>query len=930
MEIKYTTVKLNVTDSTDYNSQDLNLAGEYTVFTKFNLDTDFIQATYTVNGEVIGSNPDYRAYRSVQDGEFVFNEGVSRIRINPELDVIRIGYMVPETIVEYSFYRNLFRTSTNRFEKFYIDSISDDRTELRLFNIELSPTDVASKAQTVVDRLNSESTFSDFKLFFEDSHTELAVNLAYTLINGETALLIKLYSPLPLGIQNKTELQIVEEVSETLRYSVTSEIITPPIAYKKLAGANFRGAGDKQDSTTTYLSSVDLLNINTYSTDVLEVISKTAEKSATLGIDYSKFENFIHYSSAVERLKNFVYKVQLIENYSSSLASLPTGSSIIESREFYKNGIQNTVRNFDHYERYLYYESSSLTWPKQNTVKPYTLYSSTSSTVVNWYSNYLDQCDTYDNTNYYRLMGSLPEYLREDSDNANLVLFIDMLGQHFDNIKIYADTVSKKYNTDNRVDRGLATSLIEPVLENFGVKLHKNDFKSSQDLFKYFVLTDDEVDSEVINYTSSISNVNVSEEGYRQELYKRLYHNLPMLLKTKGTERGLKVLMSTFGIPSDMFPVKTYGGTSYKDTPYFGLELPNMSGSFNKVRLDHTGSLEGKILIDSKTIQQRQSDYQLDLHVVEVGPSPNDNINRYILENISSSFNIDQYIGDPRGYNKLDLDKVKETILGSLDRYDLKDFIRLIRFYDNTFFRMVRDFAPGRDVVDSGIIIKPHILEHNIVKDFSVTITREDKDLQAEIDTAFITGSDTGVFGAQSDYITSYTEYIQYPDGIGFKPKTQNGYSLVGRHDGEAPRYTGELSGSVIKAVEKELNIDNTFKKPVFFNSFYNITPIISIGTIPISPNTATISDTDYPGSTSACASTSTITVYYSGTLGNGTVLFTDSNLTTVFDGSSDFYKINNTHSARVNGSGIISVYTPCSSGFICTPLTGTAVYQSA
>jgi hypothetical protein len=65
--------------------------------------------------------------------------------------------------------------------------------------------------------------------------------------------------------------------------------------------------------------------------------------------------------------------------------------------------------------------------------------------------------------------------------------------------------------------------------------------------------------------------------------------------------------------------------------------------------------------------------------------------------------------------------KVKEDILGSLDRYDIKDFVRLIRFYDNTFFRMVRDLTPGRDVTDSGIIIKPHILEHNIVKDFSLS-----------------------------------------------------------------------------------------------------------------------------------------------------------------------------------------------------------------
>jgi hypothetical protein len=518
-------------------------------------------------------------------------------------------------------------------------------------------------------------------------------------------------------------------------------------------------------------------------------------------------------------------------------------------------------------------------------------------------------------------------------------LFIDMLGHHFDNIKIYSDAVSNKYNADNRVDRGLATSLIEPVLENFGVKLHKNEFKTNQDLFKYFVLTDDSVDTEIINTTSSLSNVNVSEESYRQEIYKRVYHNLPILLKSKGTERGLKVLMSTFGIPSNIFPVKTYGGASYKDTPYFGLELPNVSGSFSKIRLDTTGSIEGTVLVPLTSIQKREADYQPDLHIIEVGPSPNDNINRYILQNISSSFNIDEYIGNPSGYDKVGLRQLKESILLSLDRYDLKDFIRLIRFYDNSFFRMVRDFVPGRDVIDSGIIIKPHILEHNLVKDFSVDTELVSENLEGEIDTAFITGSDAGAFGAKSDYVTSYTETLQVPDGLTTKPKTQNGYALVGRHDGETPRYTGELSGSVLKAIEKELNIDNTFKKPSFFDSFYNITPILNLAEIPLTCNPFT--------ATAIYKSTEDgdiiVTLRLGSSLGTGLGPFliesdesvadpseaTREELITgldiLLDGASTEIRLTSTGSCD-NMITVPITGTPK----ICTPLTGTAVYQSA
>jgi hypothetical protein len=859
MEIKYRVVNTTSTESENYNIQDATLAGEYTVFTKFNPATDFIEARYEIDGEQISYVESYTNYRIVSDSEYTTESGVSRLTINPQVDIIALDYTVPEISATYSFYRNLFNTR-DRFQKLYIDSISDDRTELRLRTFNIANTSLLSIVNDIRNSLRTNPNFSDFKILLSDGRTLLAINIDSQKVGDDQSVIIKLYNPLPTDIQEKEELQVVSEVSDPQTFLIFTDIEPTPPSYIKLAGANFsRGSADLETGTE-YLASVDLINVNTYSSDILEALSKSSENSILIGIEYSHLGNFIHFSSAVERLKNFVYKTQLVEGYKTALSALPTGSSIRESKEFYETSIQNTVRNFDHFERYLYFDSGSNTWPKRTDVKPYVLFSSTSSAAINWYSSYLSECETYDNTNYYRLTNTLPDYLREDSENENLVVFVDMLGQHFDNIKIYSDTLAKKYDTDNRVNRGLASSLIEPVLENFGVKLHTNNFKSTQDLFKYFILTDDSVDSEIINTTSSLDNINVSEESYRQELYKRVYHNLPLLLKTKGTERGLKVLMSTFGIPSNIFPVKTYGSTSFKNTPYFGFESPNESGSIEKIRLDHTGSIEGTVLASNTSIQKRDSDYLLDLHVIEVGPSPNDNINRYILENISGSFNIDQYIGDPRGTNKLDLDKVKQDILGDLERYDLKDFIRLIRFYDNTFFRMVRDFAPGRDIIDSGIIIKPHILEHNLVKDFSVEIT--DETLQTEVDTAFITGSDGGVFGSKSNYITSYTETIQYPDGLTTKPKNQNGYTLVGRHDGEAPRYTGEFSGSVIKGAEKELNKDNVFKKPIFFNSFYNITPIIDLATIPPAPTTTTTTSTTTT-TTSTTTTTTTATPPY-------------------------------------------------------------------
>ena len=51
----------------------------------------------------------------------------------------------------------------------------------------------------------------------------------------------------------------------------------------------------------------------------------------------------------------------------------------------------------------------------------------------------------------------------------------------------------------------------------------------------------------------------------QDEIYKRLYHNLPYLLKTRGTERGVKALIACYGIPADILQVHEYGGYNYLD-----------------------------------------------------------------------------------------------------------------------------------------------------------------------------------------------------------------------------------------------------------------------------------------------------------------------------------------------------------------------------
>jgi hypothetical protein len=83
----------------------------------------------------------------------------------------------------------------------------------------------------------------------------------------------------------------------------------------------------------------------------------------------------------------------------------------------------------------------------------------------------------------------------------------------------------------------------------------------------------------MINTYITASNNTIPDNDIVKETYKRIYHNLPYLLKTKGTRRGLHALINCFGITDTILKIKEYGGNR-KDlnvieqiTPKFNYKL---------------------------------------------------------------------------------------------------------------------------------------------------------------------------------------------------------------------------------------------------------------------------------------------------------------------------------------------------------------------
>ena len=169
----------------------------------------------------------------------------------------------------------------------------------------------------------------------------------------------------------------------------------------------------------------------------------------------------------------------------------------------------------------------------------------------------------FDDCNPYGLANTIPPDIKDNHQNEAYVLFTEMIAQHFDGIWAYIDSITDKYQADSGLNDGISKELVFNALTERGIRAY-SQFENSS-IYEYF-LGDDGQGSFQYETTDGSTMVSASDAGsipkgdISKEIWKRLYHNTQYLLKTKGTERGLKALIACYGIPESVLHVKEYGG----------------------------------------------------------------------------------------------------------------------------------------------------------------------------------------------------------------------------------------------------------------------------------------------------------------------------------------------------------------------------------
>jgi len=571
----------------EYSDKDLKLISPVTTsISEFRPSIDRVEfSIYNEQGLLDIIEYDYKAY-SIPPGFNPATGVVSNIDVDPGSDLIREGYTQGFYQVIYNFLRD--KVNSTPENQYFISQISADRTELRLSSNILSNEQIEESTNAFIEELNASPFFEDFYLNFGNNNLITGLRIALDDENNpdQFSVVIKLYESLPTQFGLKDSLWISLQTAEAVSFDVefAAKVSTPPPP-KFIKGPNFDIVDKDITNNSTILQSADsLTSLNTILTSSKNELQNILDqKGIKVSIDYEDYNEFVYFSSAQSRLENFYYKVKEIEDFQSELtviATLPVNTSTSSSRAILENKITNIIANFDGYENFLYYNSGSLkTWPKSNSTPPYTLYSTSSAQVGTWYGSanelsplgQLGTASLYDVDNTDRLVNSLPEYVKGNSVNQPFFKFMDMTGQHFDVFWTYTKAVGDRYDADNRLDKGISKDIVADAIRSMGVTLYQNNF-SSDDLSSAFLGINGPgsllppTGSEVINNYISASTDLTKLDDVNKETYKRIFHNLPFLLKKKGTISGLRALINSYGVPDTILRISEFGGKDIDNT----------------------------------------------------------------------------------------------------------------------------------------------------------------------------------------------------------------------------------------------------------------------------------------------------------------------------------------------------------------------------
>lgn len=504
---------------------------------------------------------------------------------------------------EYSARYNFFREKLGSPDgnKAYLQEISNDRRSIRV------------RADDNAFQPTFESFFGNA---FGQRETKLVVNFGnnqYTHIlnwdrvfevddNGNstgtiTAVIIRLQRPLQDSIGVGDEFWVDREFSFPYfdQFSLFREL--EPEDVNVLGPPDFSVDVNEDSGSETGFESLDDLLSET-SEEFAESAFGAGER-VKLNVDYTEFSNFIHFSSAEERILNFRFKLRVLQDIQEEINELRVQGDTTGRSETLRRRADELIGSFDDYEQWLFETDDPEAYPKTDSNS---LVELGSVEAQDWFERKLQEARDFDESNDAALRKQIPRFVREDDRNDKFVLFVDMVAQWFDVNWLYIEHF--EFFTDRTenifMPESLSRELSQVVGESFGFEMYNGldaeelfdevfDTDKVNRLFGEDFPTADDDDAgltpkesllnstgngsgqlepadvvksrgEVIENMDGITKLDLTRFQAQQQIWRRLLNTIIHKFKSKGTERSINALLSVFGIPRNSFVIREFGG----------------------------------------------------------------------------------------------------------------------------------------------------------------------------------------------------------------------------------------------------------------------------------------------------------------------------------------------------------------------------------
>ena len=375
-------------DSTQLNSQ---------LSREFGRIEDYIELNiYNTGDNLITHIRDFRDFSFSAEGINPSTGLSTEIVLDPSKVLNDLKFNAGEFKLEYRFQR---KKIFNSFQKiFYIKEISNSRNEIRILSNELSNLQLEQRYKLFEQEIQESEYLKDFTLNFGNGNNILAINIALDKSGENYSLLIKLFEPLPSNLSVNSTFRIVEDLIQPVIYNSNIDASIVEDNTISILGPNYKVNTRLNSSVPSEFKTYDeLLNggISSSYQNLTNALSSSLEPS----VNYTNpntdsgyhFENFTHFGSATEKLNNFKYKLKLIELYNSQITSIntitgdaSTSLPVLGNKQNIEGKINKVIGGFDGYERFLYFESGTYSWPKSNSNKPYSQHLITSTEALTW------------------------------------------------------------------------------------------------------------------------------------------------------------------------------------------------------------------------------------------------------------------------------------------------------------------------------------------------------------------------------------------------------------------------------------------------------------------------------------------------------------------------------------------------------------------